>query len=61
VSRRGRTDRRERKPGERSQRQRLSTLRLFVMGYSLREIAAATGISEKAVRRRLRTMGVIVV
>ncbi len=59
--RRGGTDRRRRKPGERARRQRLSTLRLFLMGYSLEEIARASGISEKAVRRRLRRMGAVVV
>ncbi len=62
MSRRGRTDRRERKPGEkRAQRERLATLRAYLMGYSIAELAWASGISEKAVRRRLRRAGVIVV
>ncbi len=61
MSRRGRTDRRRRKPGERAQRERLAMLRAYLMGYSLQELAWASGISEKAVRRRLRRMGVIVV
>ncbi len=61
MSRRGRTDRRERKPGERAQRERIAMLRAYLMGYSIAELAWASGISEKAVRRRLRRAGVIVV
>ena len=36
-------------------------LRAYLLGYSIRELAVASGISEKAVRRRLRRIGVIVV
>ena len=59
--RRARTDRRKRKPGDRARRERLAMLRAYLLGYSIRELAVASGISEKAVRRRLRRIGVIVV
>ena len=36
-------------------------LRAYLMGYSIAELSAASGISEKAVRRRLRREGAIVV
>ncbi len=52
--------RRRRRAGP-SERARVAMARLWFAGYDLRAIAVATGVSERAVKRRLRAAGVVVV
>ena len=56
-----RSRRRRRRRAGTSERARVATARLYFSGFGLEAIAAATGVSEKAVKRCLRGMGVVVV